>query len=226
MARSEGPAPFDLWHMRHICRQLNNRSGEFARWKAPRPVSWGECQDVNASRMKTLQRAAPTHGDADWNSTALKVRLQIDQRGKRELPPWYDQEYRMTFQINKRAYESEIATPSVIWEARAIYEVAECNLRSRSFSYVLGTKILVTWQEAQIRANMRMQRKRSNCADFLGRENDLWELAFRHAKLKFAHSPPIEDSFYRSVKNKLYRAIASEIAEKSANVRSKSEVLR
>jgi len=225
VARGENPAPFDLWHMRHICRQLNNRSGAFTRWQAPRPVSWGECQDVNASRMKTLQRAAPTHRDADWNSTALKVRLQIEQRGKREHPPWYDQEYRMSFQINKRAYESEIAPPSALWEARASYEVSECNLRSRSFSYALGMKVLVTWLEAQIRANIKMQRNRSNCADFLGRENDLWELAFRHAKLKFAHTPPIEDSFYRSVKSKLHRAIASAKTEPRASGHYKSEVL-
>jgi hypothetical protein len=207
VVKSENPAAFDLWHVRHICRQLNNRSGEFIRFKAASPVSWGECQDVNASRLKTLQRPALRHRDTEWNSAALKIRLQIDQRGKRRPLPWYDQEYRMSFQINKRAYESEIAPPSAIWEARAFYEVAECNLRSRNFSYALGMKVLLTWHEAQIRANIKMQRNRANCADFLGRENDLWELAFRHAKLKFAHVPPIEDSWYRSVREKMKRSL-------------------
>jgi hypothetical protein len=207
VVKNEIPAPFDLWHMRHICRQLNNRSGEFARWKAPRPVSWGECQDVNSSRMKTLQRAAQPHRDADWNSTALKVRLQIDKRGKREHPPWYDQEYRMTFQINKRAYESEIASPSALWEARASYEVTEYNLRSRIFNYTFMLKTLTTWKEAQVRASKNTQRNRNHRADYLGRENDLWELAFRHAKLKFGHVPHIENSWYRSVREKMKRSL-------------------
>jgi hypothetical protein len=210
---------FDLWHARHIARQMENRSGDFLRSMRREPLSWGECQDLNASRLKVLSRISHGTKNPDWSATILKCRLQIDMRGKKQKILWYDQEYRMTFQINKRAYESAAKPVSPIWEARATYEVAECNLRARTFKYGKSAKILHTWPEACFRAHASMQRHRPNHEAYQGRHCNNWELVFRHANLKFSHVPPIEDSWFRSVKSKLVRLISAEIPEEKLSVK-------
>lgn len=209
MQKNSSDFPFDLWHARHIVQRIENRSGVLVRTAGVKPVSWGECQDVNASRITTLARVTYFQKDSAWNATALKSRLQLDLRGKREKSLWYDQEYRMTFQINKRAFEPEPQAVSTLWESRACYESQECNLRSKLFKNAQNRRISETWREAQTRIALSMQRPRPLLEDFQGREHSLWDLACRHAKLKFSHVPPVEDSWHRSVKSRLERAVHS-----------------
>lgn len=225
MPSNRSTVTFDIWHARHVTQQIENRSGSIPRVKGRRPESWGESQDYNASRLKTLNRPSHCCRKPVWKSTATKVRLEIDRRGKRTKNPWYDQEYRMSFQINKRAYESTAAASLPVWQARAIYEVCECNLRSRIFSYGKPPKILTTWQEARIRAHAYMQRYRPNREDYQGRQHDPWELVFRHAKLKFSHAPFADDSWFLSIKSKLARLVSAQIYDGTTFAEQTSEVL-
>jgi hypothetical protein len=226
MLKNDYADQFDVWYARHLSRQIENRSGILERVPGPRPQSWGECQDYNASRMKTLNRPLHEARNPLWESTALKSRLQIDRRGKNKKDRWYDQEYRMSFQINKRAYEVKPLPCLPIWEARAVYEVCECNLRARRFHYGQIPKILTTWRAAFIRAFSAMYRPRPNLEDYQGRQHDPWELLFRHAKLRFSHAPPIEDSWFRAVKSKLMRPVASESLTLNAYRKNTSAVPR
>lgn len=226
MQKNNHESCFDAWHARHIARQLENRSGEVARVAGNRPVSWGECQDLNASRLTVLLRASHLIRRPEWEATALKNRLQIDKRGKRDKSFWYDQEYRMTFQINKRAFEPELDASSPLWESRAVYEAQECNLRSRLFKNAGKQRVVKSWQEAQSPVLVSMQRPRLLLEDFQGREHNLWDLAYRHAKLKFSHAPPIEDSWHRSVKAKLQRLLESYLREKAKPAKDAQNFVR
>ncbi|MBX3720751.1 MAG: hypothetical protein KF713_02855 [Turneriella sp.] len=226
MQESSSDFLFDLWHARHIVQQIENRSGVFVRIAGAKPASWGECQDMNASRMTTLARVTYFQKDSAWKATALKSRLQLDRRGKREKSVWYDQEYRMTFQINNRAFESEPQALSALWESRASYESQECNLRAKLFKNAAKNRVTETWRQAQTRVALSMQRPRPLLEDFQGREHSLWDLAYRHAKLKFSHAPPIEDSWHRSVKSKLDRLVLAENSAAKYHMKNTSEVLR
>ena len=215
MQKNNHQLNFDLWHARHVARQLENRSGEFVRTSGSRPVSWGECQDLNASRLTVLLRSSHIKRNPEWECAAVKNRLQLDRRGKREKSPWYDTEYRLSFQINNRAFEPKPDAPNALWESRATYEAQECNLRSRLFKNAGRQRVVNSWHEAQSRVVVSLQRPRPLLEDFQGREHNSWDLAYRHARIKFSHAPPIEDSWYRSVKAKLQRLFESHSREEA-----------
>ncbi|AFM11201.1 hypothetical protein [Turneriella parva] len=198
---------FDEWHARHVVRSLQNRSGEFVRAAGNPPESWGECQDYNASRLITLSHVTYQPREALWQPTALKNRLQLDQRAKRNRPIWYGVEYRMSFQINQRAYEPKPEAQSALWEAKAVYETLQCNARSKIEKNGDGLRARKTWKVAQKAAAVRMQRRRPSLDDIRDTRYNLWDLIIRHAGLTFKNVPPVEDGWHRNVKSRLDRLV-------------------
>jgi len=196
---------FDPWHAQHVVSSLYNRSGEFMRKEAPRPISWGECQDYNASRLMTLLRAKAGLIDPAWKPAADKSRHQLQQRAMDFISPWYDKEYQILQRVNKRGTSpaSEPALP--LWEARAKAEAQICNFRAGRYKYNGPSLIPRSWGEAAGKFLKQVSRKKQGKEDFLGRFASFWELSYRAAKIKFSQTMAEDDGWFRSVRDKLDR---------------------
>lgn len=198
---------FDIWHARAQARALQNRSGQLDRKLAQSPVSWGECQDYNASRLRTMSQTKHQFSAPLWKASIEKNRLILDQKSKRIHDAWYDTEYRQSFQINSRAFEMRNACDAPLWIARAAYETFECNLRARRFNYDLSKISLNSWKESgnKIIKNFAARAERGSQLD--GKLIPMWDLSYRASLLRFSHISDSENAWYRSIRDRLNRMV-------------------
>lgn len=201
---------FEIWHARTQARALQNRSGSLPRKSAPRPVSWGECQDYNASRLVTMSRTEHKILDPIWKCTAEQYRLILDRRAKRSRDPWYDTEYRISYHINTLAFTAEMQAASVIWAARATYETAECNIRGRGFRRKISEGTLISWKTASYRNTRNLATRSTRNGTSAGRQTSGWDLTFRATLLRFSHADDSRYAWFKSVTGRLMRLLKSQ----------------
>lgn len=215
MTTNNSESTFDIWYARQISRRLNNRSGDLARNRGERPVSWGESQDYNASRLTTLLRRSYVELNPIWISAANKIRLQLDKQAKQAQRIWYDIEYRILSRINEPVKESSADTLQSNWEVRAKSEAQICNFRVKNYKYMRLKREVHTWNEAKGKCAKDINRRCITRHDFQGRELNLWELAYRSAKLKFSLFSAANDGWFRSVRDKIQRLAQQELTNEN-----------
>lgn len=208
MASESQKRKFDQHLVKYRVDLINAMTGRSSTTTTSVPITWGECQDREASRLKVRSRderiyRTPPERPALWRGAEHQIIRRLTRRTQSDRQAWNSTDYRQCFQINDRAFRPKVNAPSILWDYKAESGVASMTQRSRKYLYSHQRTRRITWQKAAALALQRMSFGAVSRARFLGSETNPWTLCLRF-------NDRINDDYFHGAFVRLYGSTKSQ----------------